>query len=482
MSVSATEASRLALNREARISPALLLTAAQLSRGLFRLFFVITVARVLGPARFGVYTLLLAMVEMLAVASGAGYMDYLSREAAKDDRLGWGLGAQLIWLRVAYTLPLTVLGLGLLWLLGYPRLVLLATAGMSLTLLPRSLSEAVQGVLRGTGRFTEFLVVELALGLTLAAGACLVFVRGGQLGTVIVAELAAALVAAVAGWGFALRFRKKQRLQLKLSRLVKTSAIFNIYAFVGNLYDRLDVVMLSRLAGDYATGIYGAAYRSIGMVQLLPYGVLYSLLPALTRGDAPEQQRQRLEKAMGLLLGAAFVIVLATMVFADVLAPALLGARFSESATALKILIWAVILRYINYALNVKLLASGQEKVFVMTSGICLGVNVVGNLALIPMFSWRAAAALTIVTEFVLLLQNVYWLGRTDSGIPKPLGWPRMSLAFVVALFAIRAGARLASPLLVGSVCLAAFLVYLYRIGMVTEFASVWRMEPGSTL
>jgi O-antigen/teichoic acid export membrane protein len=185
---------------------------------------------------------------------------------------------------------------------------------------------------------------------------------------------------------------------------------------------------------------------------------------------------------MGLLLGAAFVIVLATMVFADVLAPALLGARFSESATALKILIWAVILRYINYALNVKLLASGQEKVFVMTSGICLGVNVVGNLALIPMFSWRAAAALTIVTEFVLLLQNVYWLGRTDSGIPKPLGWPRMSLAFVVALFAIRAGARLASPLLVGSVCLAAFLVYLYRIGMVTEFASVWRMEPGSTL
>ena len=482
MSVSATEASRLALNREARISPALLLTAAQLSRGLFRLFFVITVARVLGPARFGVYTLLLAMVEMLAVASGTGYMDYLSREAAKDDRLGWGLGAQLIRLRVAYTLPLTVLGLGLLWLLGYPRLVLLATAGMSLTLLPRSLSEAVQGVLRGTGRFAEFLVVELALGLTLAAGACLVFVRGGQLGTVIIAELAAALVAAVAGWGFALRFRTKQRLQLKLSRLVKTSAIFNIYAFVGNLYDRLDVVMLSRLAGDYATGIYGAAYRSIGMVQLLPYGVLYSLLPTLTRGDAPEQQRQRLEKAMGLLLGAAFVIVLATMVFADVLAPALLGARFSESATALKILIWAVILRYITTLLNVKLLASGQEKVFVMTSGICLGVNVVGNLALIPMFSWRAAAALTIVTEFVLLLQNVYWLGRADSGIPKPLGWPRMSLAFVVALFAIRAGARLASPLLVGSVCLAAFLVYLYRIGMVTEFASVWRMEPGSTL
>ena len=175
-------------------------------------------------------------------------------------------------------------------------------------------------------------------------------------------------------------------------------------------YDRLDVVMLSKLAGDYATGIYGAAYRSIGMVQLLPYGVLYSLLPELTRGDVPAHQRERLEKAMGLLLGSAFVIVLATMVFADVLAPALLGARFSESATALKILIWAVILRYINYALNVKLLANGQERVFVMTSGICLAVNVIGNLVFIPMFSWRAAAALTIAIRDVYCRRRQYVL------------------------------------------------------------------------
>ncbi len=483
MSVSATEASRLALTREARISPALLLTAAQLSRGLFRLFFVITVARVLGPARFGVYTLLLAMVEMLAVASGTGYMDYLSREAAKDDRLGWGLGAQLIRLRVAYALPLTVLGLSLLWLLGYPRLVLLATAGMSLTLLPRSLSEAVQGVLRGTGRFAEFLIVELALGLTLVAGACLVFVRGGRLGTVIIAELAAALVAAVAGWGFALKFRTKQRLQLKLSRLVKTSAIFNIYGFVGNLYDRLDVVLLSKLAGDYATGIYGAAYRSIGMVQLLPYGVLYSLLPTLSRGDCTQaEQRVRLEKAMGLLLGAAFVIVLATTVFADPVVPRLLGPGFAESAGALKILIWAVILRYINYAMNMRLLANGQERVFVATSTGCLAVNVIGNLVFIPIFSWRAAAVLTIVTELALLSQNVYWLRQAVGGVPRPLGWVRMSLAFVALLCVILAGGRLVSPTLVGTACLSVFLVYLYRTGMISEFASIWRTEPGSSL
>ena len=38
----------------------------------------------------------------------------------------------------------------------------------------------------------------------------------------------------------------------------------NVYGFMGTLYDRFDVVLLSKLAGDYATGIYSVAYRALG--------------------------------------------------------------------------------------------------------------------------------------------------------------------------------------------------------------------------
>src|SRR5208283_5100039 len=85
---------------EPKISHAVLLTSAQLSRGLVRIFFVFVVARQLGPQQFGVYALLLAMIEILAVASGSGCADYMTREAAKDARVGWGLGSQLIGLRL----------------------------------------------------------------------------------------------------------------------------------------------------------------------------------------------------------------------------------------------------------------------------------------------------------------------------------------------------------------------------------------------
>jgi O-antigen/teichoic acid export membrane protein len=467
---------------EPRISHAALLTAAQVAKWSLRLVFVLVVARASGPERFGVYALLFAMIEFLAVASGSGYADYLTREAAKDARVGWGLAFQLILLRIAIAIPIAAIEISILSMMRYPRPVLAGTAWMALTLVPRSLSEAVQGVLRGIRQYTGNLAIELVLGGSLVAGAGLLLLRRGGLGMVITIEIVAAGATGLAALVFARRFKTRERIWLKGSHLVRTSAVFNVYSFIGSLYDRFDIVLLSKLAGDYATGIYSVAYRALGMTQIAGYSVLYSLLPALSRDACGPGERRRLERAMGLLLSLAFFVVLATMVFAGPAVRLFLGARYAESAVALKILIWAVILRYLNYALNIRLLAMGREKVFVATSSVCLAVNFVGNLVFIPMYSWRAAAVLTIVTELVLLIQNVYWIRRVVGEVVPPFGALRISLAFL-ALFAITlAGGRLVSPLLVGGACLFSFLVYLYCTGMVTEFVAVWRTERTPSL
>ena len=226
-----------------------MLTAAQLARALSRLVFVVLVARVLGPEQFGVYTLLLAVVEITAVLSGMGYGDYVSREAAKDARRGWGAGEQLTWLRIAYAIPLAAIAVGLLSMFGYPRLILMATAGMSFTLVPRSVTESVQGVLRGLGECRAYLVPDLVLGFVLLVGAGALLVRGGGIYSVITIELAAAMAAGAAAVGTKVRLRTKERICLKWSALLRKSVIFNIYPFVTNLYDRIDVLLLSGLRG-----------------------------------------------------------------------------------------------------------------------------------------------------------------------------------------------------------------------------------------
>lgn len=465
--------------RAPKLADAILLTATQVARWTLRLAFAIVVARTLGPARFGVYALFFALVELLAVASGSGYADYLTRESAKDPRVGWGMAFQLTALRSALVLPGVVVALGILVLLHYPRPVLAGTVWLALTLIPRSLSEAVQSVLRGIRRYAACLAIELTLGVGLLAGAGLVVARQGSLRMVIATEIAAAVAASVAALVLARRYRPTETIGLRPARLLKTGAVFNLYSFIGNLYDRFDVLLLSTLVGDYATGIYAVAYRALGITQILAYGVLYSLLPELAR-HAGGAERRRLERAMGFLLSAAFAIVLATTVLAGPAVRLLLGPQYADSAAALRILIWAVPLRYMNYALNTMLLAAGRERVFVVTSLVCLGVNLLGNLVLIPLYSWRAAAVMTIVTELVLLAQNVYWVRRAVGSTVLPPRIARSALVFVSLLGLALAGRSWGPPWVTGTLCLLSFAAWLYGSGMWTEFAAVWGAEKSS--
>jgi len=457
-----------------KISHAALLTGAQTMRGVFRLLFAVIVARQLGPQQFGVYAVLFALVELVAVASGSGYADYLTREAARDQRVGWGLARQLIVLRVLVAIPLVTIVLAVLWFLGFSRGVLVTGALACLTLIPRSFSEAVQGVLRGIHQYKGYFAIESALGTTLLAGAAVLAIRHGGLRQAILAEIPAATVAGLVALGLGLKFKTRETVGFTASRLIKNSAVFNLYSFIGTLYDRFDVLLLSKLAGEYATGIYSVAYRALGMTQIIAYGALYSLLPSLSRNSGSIDERQRFEKALGVLLSAAFVVVLGTMVFAGPVVKLVLGPAYAESALALKVLIWAVILRYVNYALNVSLLAGGHERVFVTTSLVCLGTNIVGNLIFIPLYSWKAAAGVTIVTEFVLLIQNAWWLRRIVGKIPMPFKSLQISVAFAATMGLAVGGGRFVSPLLIGTACVLTFIVYLYYTGIVREIATVW--------
>jgi O-antigen/teichoic acid export membrane protein len=452
-----------------------LLMAAPLVRRLLRVAFVLMVARALGPTGFGAYALIFAVVELLAVVSGAGYAEYLTREAAKDERAGWGLASQLTQLRIAIALPAAAMAVGTLSILHYRYPVLAGTAWMALTIAPRALTESVQGVLRGTRRYASYFLLDLAVGLTLAASGCFLFVTGGQLKAVLATEIAAALVGGCAALTVCLRFRAAERVRGGWGELVRKTLVFNLYPFTSNLYDRIDVVLLSKLAGDYVTGIYSVAYRALGTLQLIPYGVLYSVLPSLSRNHWGEVEKNRLEKALGLLFILALAMVLATFVVASPVVRLLLGPRYVDSVAILKILIWAVIPMYMNFGLNVALLAMGRERIFVITSATCLAVNFVGNLILIPVFSWRGAAVLTMVTELLLLAQNVYWVRKAIGRIAIPWGLGRNSLAFALLLAAMLYLERFVSPSLAGTACFLFFLVYLYRAGAAIEFRTIWQ-------
>src|SRR5260221_9082070 len=165
------------------------LSSSQIVRRVFRTLFLLLAARALGPETFGLYILLLTVTEILALVSGGGFGDYLTREVAKSPQLAYQLLFRITQLRVAYLLLLATITIPGLSLLRYSSPVLVNAALLSLTLFPRTVAESSQAIMRAMHRFGAVFWIELLQGTVLLGTAAFLLFEGWGFRGIIWAEL-----------------------------------------------------------------------------------------------------------------------------------------------------------------------------------------------------------------------------------------------------------------------------------------------------
>jgi len=450
------------------LSGAASLSASQIARRVFRALFLLLAARVLGPEVFGLYVLLFTVTELLALISGAGFGDYLTREVAKAPGLAYQLLFRITQLRLIYLVVLAAISLPILGLLKYSPYVLMNAALLSVTLVPRAIAESSQGIIRAMHRFSLIFWIELLQGMLLLGTGGLLLARGWGLRGVIWADIASIVLGAAIALPMALRLSPDRAKNASGWRqTIRETFAFNLYPLIGSTYDHVDVVLLSRLVGNAAVAVYSLPYRAYTALSILPFGMMGTLLPSLAKSKWGQDERKRCSMTMQLLYAAALFLILGAMLLADIAVQIVLGPGYKGSGAVLKILVWAIIPMFFNYVLNTILLAKNQERVFLRTASVCTVVNVTANLVLIPYYSYYAAAAVTILTEIVLLVQNLALVHRSLGYIPMPRLALRNSLVFAVTLIAAYGTARYLPVTAVAVAALAIFAVYLYTANRV---------------
>jgi O-antigen/teichoic acid export membrane protein len=264
--------------------------------------------------------------------------------------------------------------------------------------------ESSQAIVRAVSRFALILWLELLQGMGLLAVGALLLYRNWGLRGLIWAEATSVIACAVVASPIAFRLAPNygKRVSNWKQRIRDTFA-FNLYPLIANTYDRLDVLLLSKMVGNVAVGIYSMPYRAYAALSIFPYALMGTLLPGLARSSWGQDEKNRCSTTMQILFAAALFLVMASMLFANTVIQIVLGSGYSESAPVLKILAWATLPMFMNYALNTFLLARGRERLFLRTASVCTVVNIIANLILIPRYSYLAAASVTILTELVLL-------------------------------------------------------------------------------
>jgi O-antigen/teichoic acid export membrane protein len=439
------------------------LSASQVVRGGFRTLFLLLAARQLGPEVFGLYVLLLTVTEILALVSGSGFGNYLTREVAKNPGSAYQLLFRIIQLRFAYLLVLAAIAIPGLSLLRYSSSIVVNASLLSLTLLPRAIAESSQGIMRAMHRFGAVFWIELLQGTVLLGTGAFFLLGGRGLRGVIWAELASVLLGATVALPIALRLSPKRTQEVSGWReLIRKTFAFNLFPLIGNTYDRVDVVLLSKLVGNTAVGIYSLPYRAFAALSIVPYGIMGTLFPSLARSAWGQDERERCGATMQLLYAAALFLILGTMLLADAAVRFALGPGYQGSVAVFKILAWATVPSFLNYALNIFLLARNRERVFLRTASVCTVVNIAANVLLIPRYSYIAAAGVTILTEAVLLGQNLALVRKTLGYLCLPKRALGNSLVFAATLIAAHESARFLPALGVAAGALAIFAVYLH--------------------
>ena len=184
----------------------------------------------------------------------------------------------------------------------------------------------------------------------------------------------------------------------------------------------IDVYLLRVMLPDGQTvaGWYSSAYKWFNALQIIPSFFTLALFPIITREiqTSMESARRMYGMAIKIMYLLALPVAAMTWYLATPLVGLVGGEEFlPDGAIALQIVIWSIPIGWMNSVTNYVLIGLGLERMQPRAFTIGVLFNIITNLIFIPLFTYKAAATTTILSEIVLLLVFEYFLRQRMPGV-----------------------------------------------------------------
>jgi O-antigen/teichoic acid export membrane protein len=384
--------------------------------------YFVLVARALGPDSFGAFVTVVAMAALLGPFSGLGTANLFIknvRSGTREASLCWGNG---IVLTVVSGSALSAIGLGLSLLFRLKTaafvvimvcisdLVLLKVtelAAFGFTAMERMKQTALQSVVVSLLRLAGIVGLMLTVHPVTLRGWVLVYLFTSLLG------MTYAVVKGGQVWGRPVTDLKALRQD------VAEGVFFSVAGSAATVYNDIDKIMLSRLAGLAATGVYAAAYRVIDVTMTPVRSLAAAAYPQFFR-KGTGGLGATYPYALSLIAKAAIYGSLASAglwLFAPCL-PGVLGAKYEEVVGAVRWLALIPLLRCIHSFLADALSGAGLQRTRTGVQVVVALVNIALNLMILPRYSWRGAAWTSLGCDGLLVavfLSTVLYYRHTQS-------------------------------------------------------------------
>jgi O-antigen/teichoic acid export membrane protein len=451
MTPTRTDAAAVAPTRAGGVlgGAALLATAQIVSRAI-TMVFTLVVARLMSVGDFGAMNLALTLVVVFALLQDLGLSRTVVKEVARQPQdaaewIGRLVTAKLLLaLLAALALPL------LAAMAGYDGslvllLVVAATMlpGAAVWLLLENATQAV-GAVRLLAGITVFnAALQTALGLAAAV------TSDGDPRALVAAMAVSGLVSTALLWRRLVRHVGPIRPSFDrvfVRRTIVASLPYLSVAFAVAALGRVELILLARLEGDAAAGVFAAAFKLFEAALFVLYAMQIAMNPVLARLVLGE--RAALERWLGWEFGllAAGVVPLAVAAawLATPLIALLYPPDYAEAGTVLAVLVAALpVVGLQVFTAGVLVLTDRRREVFLLNLAV-LAAQVVIALLLIPPLGAPGAAVALACSQAVAALLGVALVRRHLVGAAAFSGALRVLAVAVAALaagLAVRQGA-----------------------------------------
>lgn len=364
----------------------------------------IFMARYLGPKQFGSLSYAISFVGIFTPMASLGASEVLVRELAKGTHRATELLGTAWLLRILWAVSALVIIFPLAFLLKTGEREVLLIALVSAGLLPSTLT-VIQSYFQARVEADRAVKAQIAqLILSSVIKLCLIVFHA----RLVWFALAAGMDQINLGFGLLViyKLRSPDNGVWKVSKnllgpLFRDSWPLMLTGLTVAAYMRVDQIMVDHILGGRQLGYYAAAVRLSEGWYFIPIAVANSVFPALVKAKERDHRiyYQRLQWLYDLMVWSAIAVALPVSLLAPKISIMLYGKAYEATGGVLAIHMWTAVFVFLGVATSKWLVAENYVRKSLYRALIGVGLNIILNWYLIPVWGIRGSATATLISQ-----------------------------------------------------------------------------------
>ncbi len=198
--------------------------------------------------------------------------------------------------------------------------------------------------------------------------------------------------------------------------LVKESLIFIAQTSITQIYEHIDVVMISLMRKFEEVGWYSLSRRILKASWFVPDIVTSAVYPELSSRHLVSKRLvcKLFDRSFKYIFVISILITMGVITLSETVIIGLVGKEYINSVIILNLLGIAIIPSYLRFLFGTTLIAINQQKKVVIITVARSLSNIVFNLILIPIYGYIGAAIATVGTEYLSLVIFIIFLKQEN--------------------------------------------------------------------